>query len=406
MSDPVSSVPPVEFGPRGFIAPPESEILVGVQADMNAAFGGNMNPALETPQGQLASSMTAIIGEANNVYVKLTQQVDPAYADGRMQDAIARIYFLERHPAEPTVVEATVTGLAGTVIPQGALAQSTDNNLYAAQEDITIPSGGSTTGTFACTVYGPIPCPAASLSMIYKAIPGWDTITNAADGVTGNDAESRQNFEFRRAQSVFLNSVGSVSAIQAAVMAVPNVLDAYVTDNDSGSPATKGGVLIPAHSVFVAAVGGDDQAVAQAIWSKKAPGCGYYAGNVTETVYDTSPGYVSPYPAYTVKFENPAALPILFEVTIVSGPTVPSDAASQIQAAIIAAFTGSDGGARARIGSTVYASRYYAPVVALGSWVSIVSILVGTSAADQNAVTVNINRVPTLSASDISVVLV
>ena len=58
-------------------------------------------------------------------------------------------------------------------------------------------------------------------------------------------------------------------------------------------------------------------------------------------------------------------------------PAKPSPA--QIQAAIIAAFAGSDGGARARIGSTLLATRYIGPVVQLGSWAQVISLLVGSN---------------------------
>ena len=54
-----TSVPTATFGPQGFVAPAEADILAGVQADFTTAFGGNLNPALNTPQGQIASSMTA-----------------------------------------------------------------------------------------------------------------------------------------------------------------------------------------------------------------------------------------------------------------------------------------------------------------------------------------------------------
>ncbi len=57
---------------------------------------------------------------------------------------------------------------------------------------------------------------------------------------------------------------------------------------------------------------------------------------------------------------------------------MPGDAATRIQNTIIAAFAGADGGPRARLGRTIYASRYYAPVAALGSWVQISSILDGS----------------------------
>ena len=50
-----SSVPAIVFSATGLVLPDESAILAGVQADMNAAFGGNMNAGLSTPQGQLFS---------------------------------------------------------------------------------------------------------------------------------------------------------------------------------------------------------------------------------------------------------------------------------------------------------------------------------------------------------------
>ena len=47
-------------GSLGFVIPSTSAILAGVQEDYNAAFGGDLNSALDTPQGQLISSETAI----------------------------------------------------------------------------------------------------------------------------------------------------------------------------------------------------------------------------------------------------------------------------------------------------------------------------------------------------------
>ena len=52
MADEITtSVPQPTFGPTGYIIlPAESAILTGVFADINAAFGGNLNPGLTTPQ--------------------------------------------------------------------------------------------------------------------------------------------------------------------------------------------------------------------------------------------------------------------------------------------------------------------------------------------------------------------
>ena len=103
----LSSVPKIQFTPAGLVIPAETAVLAGVQDDINAAFGGGLNPALETPQGQLASSQAAIIGDKNNEFALFVNQVDPQYSADRFQDAIARIYFLTRKPATPTSVQAS-----------------------------------------------------------------------------------------------------------------------------------------------------------------------------------------------------------------------------------------------------------------------------------------------------------
>ena len=78
-----TSVPQISLTATGFVAPPESAILAGYQADQNAAFGGNVNPALTTGLGQQAVSDTAIIGDSYDQQCLLFNSVDPAYATGR-----------------------------------------------------------------------------------------------------------------------------------------------------------------------------------------------------------------------------------------------------------------------------------------------------------------------------------
>lgn len=400
-----SSVPRPTFGPTGFQSPAESAIVAGVFADINAAFGGGLNDAPETPQGQLANSLGAAIGFCYDSSVNIFNQVDPAFATGRMQDALGRIYFLERNPAEPTVVTATCVGAAGTSIPVGALAKAADGNSYSSTEAATIPIGGTIDVPFACLTPGPIACPAGSLATIYRAIPGWDTITNAADGVLGRLVESAAEFEARRAASVALNAVGALGAIRANVLNVANVLDAYVTENNTGASVTIGGVAIAARSLYVSVAGGASADIAAAIWRKKPPGCGM-VGTTTVTVTDDNSGYSIPYPTYTIKFTAATPTAIKFAVSIANSAGVPADAVEQIQAAIIAAFSGSDGGPRAKIGATIFASRFYAPVAALGTWAQIVSIKIGTGSPTLDDVTLDIDLVPTVGAPDITVALV
>ena len=128
-----TSVPAPVLDATGFIMPEEADMLTGVLADINAAFGNTLNTDLSTPQGQLAMSLTAILGDAYDQFLALANGVDPARAEGRMQDAIGRIYFMSRLPATPTTVTCICTGAAGTVIPQGALIKDQSGNSYTAR---------------------------------------------------------------------------------------------------------------------------------------------------------------------------------------------------------------------------------------------------------------------------------
>lgn len=372
------TVPQPTFGPDGFIIPPEPDVLVGVKGEINAAFGNQLNMADETPQGQLSVSQAAAIGNANDAFLYLSQQMDPAYNVGRYQDGIARIYFIERFPARPTVVTVTCIGAEGVVIPVNAVVLAADGTQYLATDGGTIPASGSVDLQFECAIPGPIACPAGSIQTIYQSVNGWDQALNAADGVLGRTTETRSEFEDRRRLSVASNAQGSLPSVQGSVLSVDNVLDAFVTENVNNTPLTIRGFTLNPNSIYVAAVGGTDADVAKAMWAKKSPGCGYN-GNTDVTVLDDNPAYNPPYPSYDVKFERPAAVTVTFLVTLANNQSVPANATALIQSAIVAAFAGADGGPRARIGDTIFASRFYAPVALLGSWSQIITLKLGCS---------------------------
>ena len=393
----VTSVPSPAFGPLGFVAPAESAVLAGAQADMNAAFDGRLVFNGTTPQDQLTVTETAIIGDKNAQFLYLANGVDPAYATGRLQDGIARVYFLTRNPALPTVLQIACGGGQGVVIPFGALITDASGNIYYCSNEGVIPAGGSITLSFTAQATGPIPVPASGGVSIYQAIGGWDTVS-CSSGIVGTLVESRAAFEARRAASVAKNAAGFLAAIYGAVLSVPNVIDAYATENYTGAPVTVQGVTLAANSLYVCVAGGLSSDIAQAIWTKKNPGCAY-TGNTSVTIYDPNPSYQPTPPAYTVQFEIPTAADISFSVVIKNSALVPSTAGAQIAAALNSAFLGEDGGPRARIGGTIFASRFYSSVAVLGAWAQIIDIQIGSNGAPDADFTADIaGTVMTVSA--------
>ncbi len=384
---PGTNVPSIVWGTTGPQIPTGPAVLAGVRADYNIAFNVTFNFNLNTPQGQLTSTDAAVINNAYQFWGWLYTQVDPAFATGRMQDAIARINFLTRNSAEATTIQVSCLGAANTPLPAGPTSFATvvdsAGNIYQATQAVTIPVGGAITLAFACTVPGPVAVPASV--KIYQAIAGWDTAT-LVSGVEGQIAESPQQFELRRQQSVAANAVNSNTAILGAVLSVPGVLDAYVIDNPTNSPATIGGFTLVARSIYVAVTGGAAVDVAQAIRRKKPPGIPMN-GNTSQVVADTNPAYSPPFPTYTIIWETPAALPTYWAVTIANSTLVPADALTQVRTAIVNAFNGTAPNAssnnpvppRARIGSTIFASQYAAVVAALGSWAAPKTLFVGSA---------------------------
>lgn len=485
-----TNIPTPVFTPTGLVLPQEAAILAGVQQDYNAAFGGNLNPQLTSPQGQLCSSTAAMIANANTVFATFVNQVDPDTATGFMQDAIGRIYFMTRNPAVPTSVNVLCTGVLGTVITAGALVQDTSGNIYACTQAGTIPSGGSITLPFANVVAGPIACPANTVTRIYQSINGWESVNNISPGTVGSNVESPAAFEYRREQSVGINAQGSIPAVYAAVFAVPDVIDVFVTQNNTG--ATISGAIngnpnstnypVPPKSIYVAVTGGAALAVATAIWQNTNVGAAYpqaFVGTgsqtgtvvtisattsgylevgatlagavsgsptitsfgtythstgtgtlnvstsgtvgsgaitgqqigsagatlVSETVQDTS-GYNVPIPQYPVNYINPASTPIFFAVTLAASTLLPANIVTLVQQAVIAQFTGqAQGSLRERIGAQILASRYFGPVQAIGSEVSILTITIGFNSGVGNAsLQMGIDQEPTISATNIAVI--
>lgn len=404
----MSSVPKLTITYQGVTIPQAVDIRTGVMADYNFAFGGNLNiTSTATPQAHISDNLTQNISDANAAIAEVIAGVDPATSDGRMQDGIGRIYFIERKGATASVVQATITGQPGAILSAGAMARDVNGLYWTSSGSVTFPIGGVATVEFACTTPGPVQLGIGELNRIAQASPGWDAINNAGAAVTGTNVESKAEFEARRFASVAKNAHGSAAAIRGSVWGVPGVIDVYAYDNFTGSPVEIGPTAfeIPAHCVYVAVVGGTDEDVGMSIYKKKDGGCNL-TGNTSIVVEDRESGVAFPYPTYTISWERPAALPIKFKVSIRNSPSLPANITDLVKQSVVETFNGLNGFQRARIGSEIFASNYYGPIAQISSSVQVLSVKVGTTTATLDSVAVGIDQAPTVSMSDIEVDLV
>lgn len=388
-------VPEIEFTANGVKLPSELSILNGVLADFNQAFGGSLNLNLETPQGQLASSLAAMIANKNNQIAWIVNQVHPDYAEGLMQDALAKIYFLERKQATESSVECEFTGLAGTVIPKGFVVQDGAGNNWTLQNEISILSEGSVRGIL--TFSGSLKAKAHTVNRIHQTVTGLDRVDNPHDGTEGIPTESRADFRDRRHQSVAINAHGTPQAVYANVFALDGVRDVFVVDNPKNTQENIGGYTLKPHSLYVAVVGGDNLQIGKTILQYAGCGCDLN-GNTEVIVHDEN--YTAPQPRYEVRFMRPENLPVYFRIKVEQGAPIGFQAA--IKAALLKAF---DEGRHARIGGTIYAMRFVS--AALGATAAhILDVEIGTDRNRMgNSIKANIDQKPVLLPENIEVVI-
>lgn len=364
----------LQFNPdTGFSVSEVSDIRDEVSQSWVEAFKEQGRPDLntdpETPQGQVIDSQTAAIHQKDVELAFLAQQFNPQTASGRWQDALAKIYFISRKPAINSTCVCTLTGINGTTVTAGVLIRSSyDQTLWSLNEDVTIGPDGTTTATFTCQSEGAIQAGAGTLNQIVTTTPGWDAVTNATAAEVGQLVESQAAFEARRYQSVALNGRSTTTAVYARVAEVDSVIAAYVTDNKTNVNKTIDGYTLSPHSIYVAAIGGDDDDIAKAIYNSVSAGCDYN-GNTTVTVTDPNTGAIE-----AVTFMRPTQLPLYVKVTLQDDGNLSDGYKAIVQQVVYNNFYGLDttttisGEAILRVvmNTDLYASRFMPSVLNAG----------------------------------------
>lgn len=386
---------------KGFIVDSVEDVRSAVRTMWVEAFNDADMPELNTdsstPQGQLIDGQTAAIMNKDNELLFLANQFNPATASGIFQDALAKIYFLNRQAATATIVACTCTGLQGVTIPAGAVIQTTSGLQLTNMQEGVISSSGSIVLNFQATQTGPIAVVAGTANIIVTQIPGWDTVNNTAAGVVGRNEESQQEFALRIQKSVAINSQGSTDAIYAALANLSGVVAVVILENDSDTAVEDNGVNIAAHSICISIYGGNNDDIAETIYNKKDMGCGT-VGN-TQISYTNSRGTT-----FNYNILVPEPYPIGIKVSINNTTSLPSNIQALVQQAVLDNFNGVDGSTPVAMAQTLYATRFIPSIINAGV-VSVESVQIVVDEVPSETITFNAAQMPTLDINDINVII-
>ena len=398
----------LHFDPAtGFYADDTETVRAAVAADWVAAFHKDgqvdLNTDPETPAGQLIDSQTAAVTEKDTELLYLCNQFDPAKNEGVFQDAIAKIYFLSRKAATPSTATIAVRGLSGTVIPVNAqIMSSADDTIWQNIAAFTIGADGTGSGVFRCTTEGLISAAAGTLTRIMTVVAGWDTATNGHAATVGTLEENRGQFELRRYASVALNSRGTAASVYARIMQLDDVIGCVVRENKTNQPKVIDGVTLSPHSVYVCVLGGNDGAIATAMYRTVSAGCDTN-GTTDYLVEDDTTGIKE-----MIHFQRPTDADITIRLRFPDAAGFSADDLAVIRQAVFNNFYGEDptevdGSIMARplMGDTIYAPRFAISVQNAGYTDLLDVDLAKTGGAWSDALHIRIDENPVLSLADI-----
>lgn len=323
----------------GTIVPDTSTLLTDVQNEYKLAFGQNLNVSASTPQGLLITIETlARAGViANNA--QLANQINPNIAGGVFLDAILALMGSKRTPASYTLVTADLTGVPGTIIPSGSLAQNAaTQELFALISQVTLDGTGNAVGNFQAVNSGEISADVNTLTIVYSAVLGWETINNPAAAATiGTDTQTDEQAKNFRIVTLAARSTSLAESMITNLFLTAAVNSLTFRENVSNVTQVIDGVTMVSHSLYACVDGGLDLDVANSMAAKKSGGCAYNNGaGIPVTVQVAVPfsGQVM-----NILFDRPTLIPILARATVKANTAI-QDPVNTVKDAIMAYVNG------------------------------------------------------------------
>lgn len=316
---------------EGFEAKSYADIVAGFETRQRAAFGADFDTSAESPAGVLNGIMGAAARELWEAGAGLFAAFDRDGATGQSLTQVSALTGTTRRGAQLGRVRLALTVAAGATVPAGSVADVLTDptsrwvtltdavNATASEATVTVEAEQETAGT--------LPAAATTIGHIATPVAGWVGVTNLAAASPGIAADTDP--VLRRRAETELQGAGTTpaEAIRAALLRVPLVAEVVVWENTGDLTDADSR---PPHSVEAMVRGGDDNAIAAALWATKARGIATH-GATSAVVLDAQGQ------AHTVRFTRPTDVNVWTVVQVsVNARLDPGDAA--IQTAVREAF--------------------------------------------------------------------
>lgn len=309
-----------------------------VQQEYLNTFGSDLNIDPSTPQGMLITIETLSRTAVADNNAALANQINPNLAGGVFLDALLQLTGAQRVLSSPSIVNCTLTGVSGTLIPAGSQISTVDGlTVFKLVSNTTIPISGTIENVqFQSVQNGEIIANANTLTVIVSDILGWETANNPNAATLGTLTQSDVQARLQRQNTLGAQGNSIANNVISNLYLLPGVPPSGVTfqENVLSVSATINEILMVPHSIYVV-VGGSatNLDVATTIQNSKAAGASYNNGlgiPISQVVVDQYSGQ-----SITVLFDKPSIVTIEIIVTVHANTTV-QNVETAVQNAIIA----------------------------------------------------------------------
>lgn len=290
-------------------------------------------------EGRALSAEITSRTSAARALAYMQNQINPDLADGIHFDAVYMLMGGQRDAAEQSTCDCLVSGVSGTIITAGSIAQDDNGELWTLVSETTIPASGSITTSFRSENYGPIAADIGEINTIVSGVLGWETVTNEVAASEGKTEQSLISAKQQRKTELAANARGVAAATIAAVSQLDGVDGVQMRENRLSTEQSIDGLTMPPNSTWLCVDGGAVSEIAEQ-YVINTWGTAFHGehNTVTESYEDEISGQV-----YDVDFDRPDDIPLKINVSArVTGST---DGAAAVKEAITQYAAGNIDGA-------------------------------------------------------------
>lgn len=299
----------------GLVLEPLNELVTRLEDSFKDIYGSDINLEPQSPDAQMINIFAQTVEDLKEVIADVYNSFSVSTATGRALDSRVAINGITRSGATPTITPVSVTvdqnvtlqGLDSAGGSPFTVQDDTENNFQLQDEVALTP--GTYSLLFKAEEDGKIEVTLNTIQTIVTLQAGVVSVDNPDSPiVVGVDEETDQQLRARQQRSVALPSQGYIDGLDGALLAVEDVIDAKVYENDTPVTDVNG---IPSHSIWCIVDGGEDQDIGDQIRLKKTAGCGTKGSVIVE--YEEKNGLIG-----FIRFDRPTLLNLFISMTVTS----------------------------------------------------------------------------------------